>query len=48
MFIAKDENINKWVVWLKKGSACFEVFHSKTKKECQEYLNKSTKRSKND
>lgn len=44
MLIAKDKFINKWVVWLKKGSAYFEMFQADTKKECQEYLTKNTKK----
>lgn len=44
MIICKDKYLNKWVVWLKQGSMYFECFHANTKKKCEEYIEKHSRK----
>lgn len=38
MIIEFEKLYNEYVVWRVEGSAKFEQFKAKTKKECKEYL----------
>lgn len=44
MLVTKDKYLNKWVVWLKKGSLFIPVYKARTKKECKEWKEKNEKR----
>lgn len=43
MIIEKDKILNRWVIWLVKGSLLLEIFRSKTKKECVEFIERGLK-----
>lgn len=38
MIIEHEKMLGVWIVWLKIRSAKFEMFRSKTKKECKAWL----------
>jgi len=46
MIIEYDEIYKKWVVWLKNGNIYEELFSSKLKKECKDYIKKNKKAGK--
>jgi len=47
MRIEYDNIYKQWVVWKIESRGWFEVFKSKLKKDCREYVRKNTKRGKN-
>lgn len=44
MKIEKDKILNKWVVWFIDESLMIDVYHSKLKKDCINFVNKNRKR----
>lgn len=44
MTIEKDKCLNKWVVWLRIGGVYIDVFKSKYKKDCKEWVKQNEKR----
>lgn len=44
MIIEKDIYLNKWVVWFIQGSLYTQVYCSKYKKDCKEWVKKNEKR----
>lgn len=44
MKIEYDNIYKKWVVWLKDRSVFEEVFKSKAKRECKEYIEKAKRK----
>lgn len=47
MKIDYDELLNKYVVWRVDGSIMEELYSSKLKKDCREFIRKQKKESKN-
>ena len=47
MKIEYDELLNKYVVWRVDGSIMEELYSSKLKKDCREFIKKQKKESKN-
>lgn len=43
MIIEKDKYLNIWIVWKKEGSLLRDVFKSRLKRECKEYVKRHSK-----